>query len=110
MIESPVQILKEIRDVIKDPEHWTQGAWAEDKWGGTVSVQQGEASKFCLIGACNRVEWNHAGEEGMATNALIARNALRETLEHGTLIVYNDTHGHQDVLDLIDKTIRRLDG
>lgn len=46
-----LQVLEKARALIADPRHWTQGAYARDKWSREVHVEDGRAVKFCAMGA-----------------------------------------------------------
>jgi hypothetical protein len=58
-------IIKELiiaRDLIKDPKHWTQGAYARDKYDEAVPVNAETATCWCAMGACifaTMTDWDH---------------------------------------------------
>ena len=89
--------LRDVRDLIADPEHWTTGAYARNGKGNPIGIDSTSAVRWCLIGACIKLE----GPCGLAYSALSlqAKGKL--------LLNVNDFEGHAGVLALIDKAIRR---
>lgn len=53
-MKDATQILKEARELITLPEHWTQGAFARHKNGRVIGSLEENAYSFCAIGACDR--------------------------------------------------------
>jgi hypothetical protein len=56
-------ILREARALIVDPEHWTQGHYAESFDGCEVPATDPMAFRFCPLGAVRRVVNVSWGEE-----------------------------------------------
>src|SRR5262245_17139109 len=48
------QILARAREIIFDKKHWTQSAYARDRYGHTTSAIAASATRFCAIGAISR--------------------------------------------------------
>ena len=89
---------------------WCQQASATDLKGSAVGVFADSACCFCLTGAIRAVCCStHTSGDGYASGfsrSESARNALGETFISGTLVVFNDTHTKQEVLDLVQRAQR----
>lgn len=97
-MSNTAEILKKARELIKDPENWTQKACARDKYGYEVEVDSKEAYCFCTIGAIAKVS-------GRSTDG-DARNVLRDIIGGSRSIAnFNDGHTHPQVLDVFDRAI-----
>lgn len=99
-----IEILKADRELISDPNRWTQGAMARDEWGNKVFPSM----------IASGVRWSAEGAiavagtwHWMAGQSVVV---LMETasLPPGTMSAFNDNHTHAEVLDLFDRTIARL--
>lgn len=100
MSDASVKILKDARELIHDPENWTQSAYARNKRGTVVSFEANNAVCFCAMGALFRV--SPPDETGTVFKFL--RGASKEC---GSLSPsnFNDHHSHEEVLALFDKAI-----
>jgi hypothetical protein len=92
--------LRAARDLISDPERWTQGTIARDWTGKQTTADAVDAFCWCAIGALEKV----------ASNAQPFR-ALRWAMPSGyrSIVSFNDTHTHAEVLALFDKAIAELE-
>ena len=45
-----------VRELVGDPEKWTQGALARDAQGRKVITEEGSACRFCILGAMYHVQ------------------------------------------------------
>ena len=109
MPTSAIEILTGVRDLLSDPERWTQGASARDAKGRIVDVHSEDATCFCAVGAFYRVgfpEGNSYHDEEASRRYWKARD-LVDRLVPGTksIIGVNDLDGREAVLDLLDKAI-----
>lgn len=107
-MQQVIDALKAAREKISKPEHWTQNAFARDAKGQAVGELSGEACSYCAIGACYALR--------VHTIARSAVGALEQTLresgqESAFVAMFNDAEDttHDDVLDLFDGTIQRLE-
>ncbi len=102
---SQIQILKATRKRVAKADSWCTESLAKNKYGDTVIFNNTEATKWCLVGALYM--------EGYLAKKSF-RGAFRElsrslkNIGETSLFVYNDDNTHKKVLNLIDKTIRRL--
>ena len=98
-----VQILTGARDLISDPDRWTQYANARDADGNIVSTDNEHSVCWCMGGAVWRVvvlakETPRAGFAALGAIRQAARAYASE---------YNDSHSHKQVLALLDRTIQQ---
>lgn len=100
-----IKVLIHARKLITDPAHWTQGYAVRDAEGNS-DVPIDKAVCFCAIGACMRAE--HDLKTAYAASSDPLYDTLHELgIKYG-LADYNDSHTHEEVLALFDKTINRL--
>ncbi len=86
-------VLIRARARIEDPQHWTQGWQARDKFGSPVPTRSRRAVRWCPIGAVNV-------ESGVDAGRCIEDGPAR-------LASFNDKPGrtHAEVLALFDRAI-----
>lgn len=108
---TPTELLKAMREVIKNPEHHCREKYATDANGGPVSVLDPAASKFCLFGAAYKIigintqasEHISGAHKSMGLVDAVER-ILRNTVGINP-VSYNDNHSHEEVLEALDKAI-----
>jgi hypothetical protein len=108
MPTSAIEILTGVRDLLSDPERWTQGASARNAKGEPVDVHSEEATCFCAVGALYRIAFPDGDCADPVQDEVYwkARWRAKEFLPEGkTLISVNDLDGREAVLDLLDKAI-----
>lgn len=96
-----LELLKAARNLISEPEHWTQGVEARDKDGKVIISTSPEAVKWCAYGAI----WKfHEENEGVQIQA---EELLRSCIPDGcpSLLKLNDCHTHEEVLAVYDRAI-----
>jgi hypothetical protein len=98
---SPKRHLIAARDLIADPNSWTQGAYARDKKRAPTKHSTKAVSCWCLIGAVQAIDSDNSEE---------ALEWLRITLRHDygefvSVSHFNDTHSHGEVLRALDRAI-----
>ena len=111
--------LQAVRELLAQPERWTQMAYARDAAGSQVPETSTTAVCFCLSGAIWRIIANcsdsaghsiadSSGRWSAVKNALIPEGAQVSPLR--TLTRFNDMEdrSHADILKLLDDTIKRL--
>lgn len=102
------QTLEAARALIADKAHWTQREPARNDKGEPVSPHNPDAVAFCSVGALIKVT-------GRAMNAPITREfypeyyagltALTLSIHKHSVTGFNDSHKHEEVLQLFDKAI-----
>ena len=93
------QLLIAARALIEKPEHWTQEVHARDSAGNKVSPNSSKAVCFCAHGALVRVFNKTYGLEEEKATAYLKKQT-------GTAIwTFNDSHTHEEVLNVFDKAI-----
>ena len=105
---TPLELYKEARQILSDPTHWTIGSFARSKTGRDVSPLDPEAVSFCLLGVLAKV--NGLNRKYNDTHDL--SSYIRSHLPEGAnLVCFNDDPltKHEDVLDLLDRTIAKLE-
>jgi len=95
-----VEILKQARELISDPSHWTQEAFARNKNGKACACLEEEGVKWCARGAIYKI-----GENIITVTALPLMFLDRATGDEQTATYFNDTKTHKDVLELFDAAI-----
>ena len=85
-------LIKPVYDLIKDPNHWTQGVLGRDKDDNPISVEK--AYKFCLVGAMYKA-YPLVGDSIQEIY-----NLMNEY--DGSASVFNDNHTHAEVLAFLE--------
>jgi hypothetical protein len=108
-MSTELAIIRRAREIISDPEHWTQCAAARDAEGNEVSPLSSSAVCFCAIGSLERAtDEVHPRKEHPTTNwnALVrAKNIIYDMAAHRGIVEVNDIEGHAAVLSLFDKAL-----
>lgn len=119
-----LKVLKGARDVLSDPERWTQGALARTASNRPVDVDDHEAKCFCLFGAIAHVGVGLARSSdptvtedsdiaGSFVAAGLVFDAIREMENYTELSVvsWNDNpdRNHAEVVQLLDTAISDLE-
>lgn len=87
--------------IITDPLKWTQGYYARDNAGEITEAETTEAVCFCSIGALHRVgEFNWHSEDTDPAEVY-----LNGATDNNWIVEYNDTHTHEEVMQVWDKAI-----
>jgi hypothetical protein len=94
-----VEVLEGARNLIANPDHWVQGAYATDQHGNSV-LSHG-AVRFCAVGALKRAAANVWAPTGVTWEA---RLMLDRVAADGPEFV-NDYQGHEAVLAMYDRAI-----
>jgi hypothetical protein len=99
-------VLIEIKNLIQDPAHWTQGTHARNKIGNPVKPADPDACQWCLDGALGKVtNIEIAGYrnnlEYQRANALLL-NATQELFGVSNFVEINDEGSHHEVLAILD--------
>jgi hypothetical protein len=110
-----MSILKQAREILSNPDHWTKGCNARDRYGHSCASAGGEACKWCAHGALCKLTPADTQEEKQ--KACDIRNKamgyLRKVSESRGFIsftYYNDEVAtHSDILSLFDEAIRLED-
>lgn len=94
------EVLRTARAKIEKPENWTQGAWARDADQHDMMPQMAGACSFCAMGAVQFIT-------GESEAFYVSMQALKRSLEtaHVSVLAFNDTHTHAEVLALFDRAI-----
>jgi hypothetical protein len=106
--KTPVQVLREARELIAMPERWTQGTWARKANGDGVLATNPEACCFCAGGALLK-----SSSRGRKENRDLFDAAVRlliAPLNGETwmdIAQFNDrvAKSHDEVLALFDRAI-----
>lgn len=118
-IETVRDFLVATRDVIADPEHWTQGTWARDADGESVDAFSPDAVRWCAVGAMEKVERTigKVDPDSELSGFILwgkSRKYLRKTVSElniekvgSSIHMYNDSHSHDDVLRVLDQAIEK---
>lgn len=106
MMNTPLRQLKAARKLLTKPEHWTQGSYAKGPQGETRSLREPGVVCWCLKGALLHVRDGHE----TIMDAVLELEATMNS-DYMSVIEYNDyiTRTHEDILNLLDETINRLE-
>jgi hypothetical protein len=100
-------IIREARNLISDPEHWTQFELATTAEGESCDPCDPQAAAFCAYGALIRAACDAVRNSNLAT--LFARSAasvvLGDARDAEELFSINDDDGQEAVLALFDKAL-----
>jgi hypothetical protein len=114
-------ILVRARELIADPEHWTQDNYATDNTGAPADLFDDERPyRMCLVGALYRAAFElHVTDfaPDMSEDRKIAwlenPGPASAALEHLQQFVpslvsdFNDEHPHTDVIAVLDEAIEK---
>lgn len=91
-------ILVAARKKIEKEENWCQRASARNIHGKPVLSNSPDAVQWCLLGSFSGAEEHYHKFQ---------TTLLKHMSPEGTIFVssFNDSHTHQEVLELLDKTI-----
>lgn len=103
---TPHQILVEARELISDEENWNQEFFALDEVGDVVEPHSDAAKCFCARGAVMSVV---GADYKDSEEFYAALDALNNHTGHHSIIVYNDSHDHLEVLQVFNKAIADLE-
>lgn len=95
--------MQEVRDLIADPNCWTQGDHAKDAQGYQVMFDSSEAVCWCSIGAIFRVLTGDM-ESGDFSARVLIRQHLNENMGH-YIAGFNDSNEHSVVIAAWDAAI-----
>ena len=90
------EILIKAKEVIVDPANWTQGQYARNSNMDITSATDENATCFCSIGALLRIGGFNCD----------LRMQLSQYAD-GNIAEYNDTHTHEQVMEVWDKAIAK---
>lgn len=94
--------LRAARELIADPEHWTQKRFACNKDGLTVNACSRSATRFCALGAVRRVGM----PDEVECEAISRLNSAAAELYLVSMVSVNDKRTHADVLKVYDRAIQ----
>lgn len=95
------ELLLVARQAISNPENWTQYVIARDAEGVMIFPDSSKAVCWCSLGALRKAQEDLKADE---TTYVEAYDVLCDVLD-GSIVAYNDTHTHAEVLALFDKAI-----
>lgn len=106
-----VDLLKQARELIADPAHWTTGTLARDKKGIAVLVDNKAACSFCALGAIYRTKFDACLPGTITASAIMAvSDEAFQISGHSNLTSFNDNGAtHSEVLEAFDRAIERLE-
>lgn len=105
---------RKVRDKLSRNSRWCKGDAAKDSRHMPVRPIHPDACQWCLAGAISRVTSGYRPnqEHGHHTRFCRAYNAISEHIErYKSVEEFNDAAEteHQDILNLLDKTINTLE-
>jgi hypothetical protein len=102
---TPLEVLRGARELISDPERWTQGEYARNAEHEAVNFLSPEACRWCLVGALAKASGRDPDdhEPAMACVAHLLRPWSRNVLV--AITSFNDESEHAKALALLDEAI-----
>lgn len=104
--KSPLQILRETRELLSVPDRWTKGARARDASGSSVCPENQAAASWCLGGAiaivCNPFGILPPSMIRLLDKVVRIIFPTEEDIDAGE---YNELMNHEDILYLLDEAI-----
>lgn len=91
------EILIKAKEVITDPKNWTQGKFARNALGKTACPTDFDAVCFCSLGALKRIGKSSSFHLQLRLNEAVG----------GSIVDYNDSHTHEQVMEVWDKAIAK---
>jgi hypothetical protein len=99
---TPLEVLVAGRDLLSDPDRWTQRALARDKKGeATDNPWDAKATCFCSLGAVHKVLGS-----GELELKFEVKQYLSQAAPTHSIVPYNDNHTHAEVLAVWDEAIK----
>jgi hypothetical protein len=112
--------LKKTKELIASEVNWTKQVEARDERGRQVLATSPDAVCFCLMGALRRISYKDCGviprppypsfvayyDTIAALNKCLPSDPKRP---NETIVSFNDSHTHADVISLLDSTIAGLE-
>jgi hypothetical protein len=105
-----VEAFKGVRQLLADNHSWTKHTSARDSRGNRCKPEDSTAVCWCMSGALNKVVgYNAAGADPMAYNkagkVYWAAHSLFNNINGESMVTFNDTRNHAEVLGALDKVI-----
>lgn len=91
--------LKEAKELIGVPERWTTGTAARNSVGSPVNVNDCDAVCWRAVGSVHYVT------SGYCMGCIDSMLVLRKVIFGEFIAAYNDTHSHEEVMDMFDRAI-----
>lgn len=105
-----IKLLKKALELISNPNNWCQGAFARNNKcyifteGFPVPPWSFDACKWSFAGALEKVSMG-SGDFTLWAEVL----CKVEKYNNINIIKFNDTHTHQEIIDLFKKTIAKIE-
>ena len=100
-----IALLQQAKGLIDEPNRWTRGFMARDKFGTVVDPRDPAARCFCIIGALHRA--------APGCRCSLEGELKKDLPKGGTAHIpfFNDREEtqHADVMALFDRTVARLE-
>lgn len=93
------EILIKAKGLIDTPEKWTQGEFARSEKGLSVQPTSPRATCFCSVGAIRKIGSRGCGGVHISYDLLSG-------VMGGSVINFNDTHTHAEVMAAWDEAIK----
>jgi len=100
-----LELLTQIKAKIENPKHWTQYSSAKNKSGKPCNATSEDAVCWCILGAMDAVILPLNLD--IDFNYLIYKR-LKAQMPDGCVSSFNDKHTHEEVMELLSKTITEL--
>ncbi len=100
-------ILTEVRELLYNPDHWTQLAMARDEQMNTVQTNSVDARCFCLFGAIEKISNKNNVTYSKVMNTLERAIRIEGFNLTGNVIDFNDDSNrmHHEIIKALDTAI-----
>lgn len=102
--ELVVEKITKARALIADPLQWCRYAYARDRYGSPAYPYSIEARQWCSLGSLERVT-RDAPSRILVAGKVILEEALGQLGYGHEVGAFNDSHTHEEVLEMFDKAI-----
>lgn len=100
-------LLIKVRDLISDPQHHCTNTFAVDVANNSIEPEHHTAFAWCLLGAVRKIAFDVGASADLELQDEFIM-ALRFD-DADEVANFNDTNGHDYVIDRLDRNIVRLD-
>lgn len=115
---SVTKIIRNVRELLQDPQRWTKETLARDEQGETRLPESPKATCWCLLGALDS-QVSYTSDRHMDIEQALVKNIKKlfprrtsQTAFHLPITEFNDHPDtmHEDVLKVLDETLANLTG
>jgi len=107
---TPHDILKDVKELIKNKENWTRNVQARAADDRVVGAENDKACKFCIAGALSKVQLKKGlalDDEAAEDSWKLLTNAAHSKYRYNSVVDLNDDFGFEAVHAVLDIAIEK---